>query len=29
MVYVVWEDHRNDADALDPDYQVYFESGSL
>jgi len=29
MVYIIWEDHRNDADAMDPDYQVYFQSGSL
>jgi hypothetical protein len=29
MVYTLWEDHRNDADAGDPDYQVYFRSGSL
>jgi hypothetical protein len=28
MVYTIWEDHRNDANALDPNYQVYFVSGS-
>jgi hypothetical protein len=27
--YLIWEDHRNDADALSPNYQVYFRSGSL
>lgn len=28
MTYTIWEDHRNDANALDPNYQVYFQSGS-
>jgi hypothetical protein len=28
MAYTIWEDHRNDANALDPNDQVYFQSGS-
>jgi hypothetical protein len=28
MAYTIWEDHRNDTDALDPDYQIFFRSGS-
>jgi len=28
-VYAIWEDHRNDPDALDPDYELYFSSGTF
>jgi hypothetical protein len=27
-VYALWEDHRNDVNAFDPDYQVFFQSGT-
>lgn len=26
MAFTIWEDHRNDANALDPNYEVYFRS---
>jgi hypothetical protein len=29
MVYTIWEDHRGDANAQDPNYRIYFRSGSL
>ncbi len=28
-VYTIWEDHRNDSDALDPNYEVFFQSVSF
>jgi hypothetical protein len=27
-VYAIWDDHRDDQNALDPNYEVYFRSGT-